>query len=259
MHWGTVMATPKGGALRLEQGASAQGLHNSDGHSGRLTGGVQLLTGLIYHKAALLHALELHQVIDVGLSGLHVIGGVDAEHQHVNDYTLHCLQGNVGIVGAHADMADYAVFLQHLGVGENGALKYGAEVLLAVHIVDHTYINIVGVETLQQILKGAAGLFDVSGAGVLPVLKYGAQMPLDDKFLPASLQSHTQVAAGGGLGHENVDVVDALFLCCVYNGGALLSGQAVEPLAAQTDFADPQSGAAQCPVFHVFLLSVIPL
>ena len=127
-------------------------------------------------------------------------------------------------MGAHADVADHTALLQFLGVSQDRAFKDGTKILLAVYIVNHAHINIVGVQTLQQVLKGSFGFFDLPGAGILPVLKYGAQMSLKDELLPATLQGKPQMTAGRGLGHENIDIVDAFFLRRVYNGGALLSG-----------------------------------
>lgn len=79
-------------------------------------------------------------------------------------------------MGAHANVADHAGFPQFPGVGQNRSFKDGAEVLLAVHIVNHPYINVVGVQALQQIFEGAFCFFYIPGTGILPVLKYGAQM-----------------------------------------------------------------------------------
>ena len=243
--------------FRFQQRTRAQRLHHGNGHTSRFTGGVQPLPRFIHHQAAFFHALELHQVVNVRLGTFHIIGGIDAEHQHIHDAALHGFQGNVGVVGAHADVADHAVLFQFPGVGQHRPLKDRAEVLLTVHIVDHTHINIVGMQAFQQVCKGAFCFFDIPGTGILSVFKDGAQMSLNDKLLPASLQGKAQISAGGSLGHENIDVIDAFFLRSVYNGAALPGGQAVEPLAAQTDLADTQSGAAQCPVFHAVLLSVL--
>ena len=154
------------------------------------------------------------------------------------------------IVRAHAKMADHAAGLQLLGVLHHRAFKDRAEILLAVHIVDHAHVDVVGLEALQQVGKGPLCLFNVPGTGVLPVLEYRTQMALDDKFFPPALQSDSQVAAGGCLGHEDVDVVDAALLRGIHDRGTLLGGQAVEPFAAQTDFAYLQAGAAQRSVLH---------
>ena len=108
---------------------------------------------LVHHQAVSLHALEFHQIIDIRLSSFHIISGVDAEHQHIDDAAFHRFQSDMGIVGAHTDVADDPFSFQFLGVGQNRPLKDRAEILFAVYIVDHAHINIVGVRRSSRSSK----------------------------------------------------------------------------------------------------------
>ena len=104
--------------------------------------------------------------------------------------------------------------------------------------MDHANIDIVGMQTLQQISKGTLCLFDITGTGVLTILIDGAEMTLDDKLIPASLQGNAEVITGRSLRHEDVNVVDSMLLRCIHDRRTFFCGQAVEPLAAQTNLAD---------------------
>lgn len=104
--------------------------------------------------------------------------------------------------------------------------------------MDHANVDIVGMQVLQQIGKRTLCLFDVTGTSVLAIFVDGAEVSLNDKLIPASLQGNAKVIPGGSLRHEDVDVVDPMLLCRINDCCAFFGGQAVEPLAAQPDLAD---------------------
>ena len=135
-------------------------------------------------------------------------------------------------------MPDHALFLQFLCVFQDRSFKNSLEILLTINVMDHAHIDIVGMQAFQKIGKGTLCLFDITGAGVLAILIDGAEMSLDDKLIPAFLQGNAQVITGRSLGHENVNVVDPLLLRRIHDGRTFFGGQAVEPLAAQSDLAD---------------------
>ena len=93
-------------------------------------------------------------------------------------------------------------------------------------------------QAFQKIGKGTLCLFDITGTGVLTILVDGAEMPLNNKLIPASLQGNAEVITGGSLRHEDVDIVDSMLLCRIHDRCAFFDGQAVKPLTAQSDLAD---------------------
>lgn len=133
----------------LQQSTGPQRFHNGDGDSGGFTGRIQFLTCRIDCQTAFLHPLEFHQIIDVGFSRFHVVGWIDTKHQHVHHAALHSLQGNVGIMRTHADMADHTIFLQISGIFQHRAVKNRLKILFAVHIMDHAHIDVIRLQTLQ--------------------------------------------------------------------------------------------------------------
>ena len=157
----------------------------------------------------------------------------------------------MGIVGTHADMPDNTLFLQFLRVFQDRTFKNGLEILFTVNIMDHANIDIVGVQAFQKICKGTLCLFYITGTSVLTIFIDGAKMSLNDKLIPASLQGNAEVITGRSLRHEDVDVVDSMLLCRIHDCRAFFGGQAVEPLAAQTDFANFQTGSPQNSIIHI--------
>ena len=147
-------------------------------------------------------------------------------------------------------MADFALGLQGLGVLHHGAVLDGLPVGQGVHIVDHAHVDEVRAQTLQQIPKPGAHLVHVPGALVLAVLPDGAQMALEQEFVPPPLQRAAQAGAHPGVRGVQVDVVDPQALGGVQQGLHQRAAVVHEALAAHADLAHPQAGAAQLSFFH---------
>ena len=97
---------PRRGEGIAEQIPAAEGLHDGDSHLQPLAGLVELLPlrvhvqkgrGVVLGRPELLHILG---------SGLKVIAGIHAEHQHIDKPGPHRRQGRLGIVAGKADAAD---------------------------------------------------------------------------------------------------------------------------------------------------------
>ena len=180
--------------------------------------------------------------VQVVICGEQVEGGVDAEQQHLHLPGEHGQLGGLGVVGAHADVADDALFLLLLHVLEKFPLKHAVEVLLRVHVVDHPQVDVVGLQPGEQVLEGLPHQGQLPGADVLALLPGGAEVPLDDPLLPAALDGAANLAAHLRVGHPAVQNVDALFLAPADDGGDLLLVVALQPLGPQADFADREAG-----------------
>ena len=101
-------------------------------------------------------------------------------------------------------------------------MKHSLEIFLAVHIVNHSNIDIVCLQSVQQILKGAFGFFNITGSGVLLIFINGTKMTLYQKFFSSAFESCSQMITGWSLRHKDIDIVDTVLFRCIYNTDALL-------------------------------------
>ena len=121
--------------------------------------------------------------------------------------------------------------------------------------MNHTNFHMVCAQALQLILESLPHLFDFPGALVLAVLPNGAQVGLEYKFLPPSLEGRPQVGAKVRIRGIQVYAVDPRRLHPVYKLPHRLPGLSHKALAAHANLADQKAGPAQRPIFH----STVPL
>jgi hypothetical protein len=108
--------------------------------------------------------------------------------------------------------------------------------------MDHAQIHVVGVEAGQKILEGLLDGGNVADAEVAAVAPGRAKMALDDPLLPFPFDGVAQVRADVRLGHEAVQHIDALLACGVHYGEDLGIALSLQPLAADGDLADAETG-----------------
>ena len=203
-------------------------------------------------------AVGTQQAGQLGALGGQVKDRVDAEHEHLHPAVLHGSAGGGGLVGAQADVLDDTLGLQVLGVLQLSAAQQVLIAGLGVHKVDHADVHIVGVQPGEEVLKEPLAVVQIPGAAVLAVLPGRADVPLENHLLPAAFQGCTQVGAYVGLGHEDVQNIDALLHSLVHYGVDGLGVLTLQILAAQANLADLKAGASQRTVFHKEpLLSVV--
>ena len=147
-------------------------------------------------------------------------------------------------MGAHADGADLPLGLQLLGKLHHRSAEHLIEIHLLVHVVDHPHVDVVCPQPAEQVVVGGFHFLYVPGALVLAVHPGGAQVPLEDEFLPAPRHGLAEGVPDVGLRVVQVKVVDPQLYSGVQNlqGGLLLPVH--KGLAAQSDLADFHSRAA---------------
>ena len=175
---------------------------------------------------------------------------IEREHNDLDPSTLGGTQRNFGIVAADTYMLDFALFLQLEHIFEEWAAVQLVPLFVAVGDMNHTHLDMVGAQTLKQVLKTLASLLDIAGAGVLPVLKDGADMPLDDHLVATTLKGVANVGTRLGVGVIDVDVVHTAVERHSHKLERCGAVELLKATAADTDFTDHQAGVAQRTVFH---------
>lgn len=95
---------------------------------------IQFLACLIHHKTAMFHTLEFHQVVDIRISGFHIIGWINTEHQHIHHPTFYSIQSYMRIVRTHTNVQNHTFFFQLFCIFHYRTLKHRPEIFLAIHI-----------------------------------------------------------------------------------------------------------------------------
>ena len=72
----------------------------------------------------------------------------------------------MGIVRTHTNVSDDSFFFQFLCIFQNRSFKNGLEIFLIVNIMYHTDVDIVSMQTLQQISKRTFCFFNIPSAGI---------------------------------------------------------------------------------------------
>ncbi len=162
-------------------------------------------------------------------------------------------------MGAHADVADDAPLFLPLYIGQKLPFHHLAELLLAVHKVNHAQVDVVRLQPGEQILEGLLHLGHLPGADILPLLPGGAKMPLDNPLLPVALDGVANFGAHLWVGHPAVQDVDAIAFAPLDDGRDLFLVVALQPLGAQAYLTDLQAGAAQFPITHGYSSLRVPI
>ena len=239
-----------GGGVLAEQVAAAEGLHHRDAHPLALAALIQGLA-LRVHVHQLVRICRLcPQLFHVLARGLEVVTGVDAEHEHVDEPAVRRRLAHLRVMTGQADAADLSRGFQLLGVGHHRAVDYLVPVGQSIGVVDHADVDEAGVQQAEHVLKASLYLCDVPGAQVLAIFPDGAQVGLEDKLVPPALQGAAQVGPHVRIGGVQVDAVDAQLLHLIHKRQDLLIALVHQALAAHSDLADRQPGAAQCTVVH---------
>ena len=242
-----------GGKLRVQQIASGEGFHHRDADA-------QPLAGLIQPLPVGIHVGQIGGVRFIGpellhvlVGGLEVIAGVHGEHQYLDTALGDGPLRHQGVVAGQADVADATGDLQLSGIVQDAVSDDGFPVAHGVAVMDHTHVQIVGVQELHHLLETGLDLIQVSRAKILPVFPDGADVGLDEEFFPPALQRPAHRRTHLRIGGIEVKVVDPQFLGPVKEPGGHCVSILGEPLTAQSDDAGPEAGVAQLPVFHIVI------
>ena len=227
----------EGGGLVVEQLAAGKRLHHRDADPLRLAAAVEL------------HPLGGAAVGELPV--LVVIGGVDAEHQHVHQAGVQHLPGGGRRVRGQADAAHDALFLQAEQVIQHAVFPVLLPVGRLIQAVDEAVVNVVSAQRLELPGDRALRRLAVGGPAVaLAVAVAGAEV---------NLIAHPVARAGKGLtkggevvrlGGGQVVVVHAALKRHAQQGDALPAPCLADGAAAQADHADLVAGAAVDAVFH---------
>ena len=153
-------------------------------------------------------------------------------------------------MAGQADGSDDAPGLQLPGVVQHAAGAHRLPVGQGVHIVDHADLRVIGLQPAELIGKARLHLVQIPGALVLPVLPDGAQVGLEDEFLPPAPQRAAQAGAELRVGGVEVDAVDPARLHGVHHFPDLRIALAHKAFAPHADLADQQACAAQLTILH---------
>ena len=135
------------GSLRIEKSSARESLHDRDPH-------IVLLTGLIEHRPVRIDPLKSRvkllrkHRIDILTRRQHIKRRVDTEKDHLYISGFNRLHSYLRIVGAHADVPDHAFFFQLHHIIQIIRVLDLLPLFLRIHIVDHSEIDIVGLQSL---------------------------------------------------------------------------------------------------------------
>ena len=233
----------------IKQAASGIALHHGNADISAFTEFIELCPGGI-HTAKMLVVLLGKIRIQVLCWRHQIKSRVDAEQDHLHDSALYRFFRHSRVVGAHADMPDHTLFLLLQHIPQEGAVYNCLPVLRRVHKMDHPQIDVIGLQSCQQVLKGRHHLLHIPGPDILPILPCGSKMPLNDPFLPAALQCFANIRAHIGFAHPAVQNIDPLSFARINDRAALLLVMPLQPLCSQSNFTDQQTRCAQGSVSH---------
>ena len=245
----------EGGGVGVEKASAEEALH--DGHANLffLTemikgGSFRVDAGIIGAVIALPHGVQVFR------GRPHVKGRIDGEQDHLDKTGLHRLHGHPRIVGGQADVADHAFIMELMNILDVIRVQAAVPFLLGIDVVDHTQIDIVGLQSFQQIFKSRNHMFQLPGTGILLILPGGTDMALDQPFLTISLHALSDDISGFGIRHPAVDDIDAFLPRIADQFHGLFFVVALQPLSSESDLTDKQTCFSKLSVVHGVLLSL---
>ena len=244
-------AYAEGGALRIEQPASGKALH--DGYAD-----VVLLADAIQLRAVGVDSLQAGVVffrehcIDVLAGGQHIKRRIDAEEDHLHIAGFRRFNGDFRVMRADADMADYAAVFQLHNIVQIFGMLNLLPFFFGIHIVNHAQIDIIRLQTLQQVFKGGTDIFHLSRAEILRVLPGGADVPLNVPLAAVFSDAVANDIPRLRIGHPAVQDVDSLRGRITDQVDAFRLRVTLQPFSAESDFAHLQPCFSQSSEFHLF-------
>ena len=180
---------------------------------------------------------------------------IDAEQDHFDLAMKSCHFCHCGVVGAHSDVTDDSGFFQFLDIGNKFAGHDLFKFIRAVNKVDHAQINVIRLHSCKKITESFINLIKLSGTFILAVLPGGADVSLNDPFVPAAFDRISDIGADIWLRHPAVQNIDSLFLTYINDLFYLFCVVAFQPFASKTDLTDLETCFSKCTVLHnIFLL-----
>ena len=239
----------KGRPFFSEQAAAGKAFHHGDAHVTAFALPIQL--GPLWIDAGQSGIVFSGVIVgDVFGGGHHVKGGIDGKQDHFHQAALHRQFGDDRVVGAHADVADNALLFQFQHILQEGTVDDGFPVGRLVNVMDHTQIDVIGLQTGQKILESRLHLLHIPCPDILAVLPGRTDMSLNVPFFPTALEGMAQIGAHVGLRHPAVQKVDALPFTFLHHSYAVGQSVPLHPFGAKADLADLQAGFSQSSVSH---------
>ena len=147
-------------------------------------------------------------------------------------------------------MPDHALLLQLMDIFHERTVQKLLPFLLGIHIMDHTQIDIVSTQPLQQILEGLLHLGKLTATHILTVLPRGTQMPLYVPFLSGALDALSDMRSYARLAHPAVQNIDPLFLAGFYHRSDAIQIHPLQPFPSEPDLTYHQSRLSKPSVLH---------
>ena len=233
---------------RIEQASAEIRFHNGDAHALFLAQAIQLCPLRI--QAGQPFVIRGEQRIDVLDGGFHIQRRIDGKHDHVNNARFHRLFRDARVVGGEADMAYRAAFPQFIHVFDILRPDAALPVLLGVHVVDHSQVDIVGLHAAQQVLERRLHDLHIPRAYVLPVLMGRTDVTLHDPLDPAAFHALADDVSGFRIRHPAVDDVDPQFTRVADQVHGMRLVVTLQPFAAEADLAHQKPCLSQLSVIH---------
>ena len=223
--------------IAAEQVAAAEGLHDRKAYAQPLARFIQPLPLGIHVDQRLCVAFGGPQQLEVFIAGLQIVAGIDAEHEHVDEAAFDGRQRRLRVMARHADAGDDAGFLQGHGVFHDVAVLNLLPVRQGIDVMNHADLQMICLQPLQLVCKAGLYVLDVAGPLILSVLPNRAQMSLQDKLIPPSLQRPAQCVAKIRMGRVQIDAVGPMGF---HNVDKILRpfGMLYHAFTAEADFAD---------------------
>ena len=240
----------EGGEGGVEQVAAAKGFHHRDPNTvkrAKLVEGIPVRIDIMQRVDIALIRPEQFQIL---VRRLHVIRGIDCEQDNLNEAGLHDFSGNDRIVGAHAKMVYTPAALQLQGVVDHGPVEDRFKIRLAVDVMDHAHIQILGAKQMHHCLKGLFGHLCIAGAHILPVNPGRAEMPLNIDVRAARRNGAPEIFPHLGLRVVEIKIVDAAFQRGRDQADGVLTRHTDQAFAAHADLAGQNAGIAKFSIVH---------
>ena len=104
--------------------------------------------------------------------------------------------------------------------------------------MDHSEINVIGLQPFQEILKSGTDISHISCPKILLVLPGGADMALNKPLAAILLDSFSDDVSRFRIGHPAVQNVDPLRSSIMNQLDTLLFRMALQPFSSKTDLTD---------------------
>ena len=176
--------------------------------------------------------------------GDEIVCGIKGEHENVNESAFNRFFGSDGVMGTHADRADDPFFLQREGIPHHVALFQRVPVGFPIDKMQHADVDVVGLQTFEQVFEICNAFADVAADLVLSVHPAGANVSLDDDVFAASAERFADVGTHIGFAHEDVEKVDSRVQRGVDDGFYKFIVLPLHVFAAEGDLADGHAGSA---------------